>query len=61
MKKSERDSKLINDLGGPAAVAEKLGYQKKGGTQRVYNWTLRGIPARVLLDHKDVFSQPLST
>lgn len=56
MDKIERDAKLIEDLGGPAAVAEKLGYdKKKGGIQRVYNWTFRGIPSLVLLQSSDVF------
>lgn len=49
------DSQLIDDLGGPAKVAELLGYEKHGGTQRVNNWKSRGIPAKVKLDHPDVF------
>lgn len=49
------DAQLIEDLGGAAKVAELLGYEKNGGTQRVHNWITRGIPARVKLDHPDVF------
>lgn len=48
------DKKLIESLGGPAKVAELLKFGK-GGTQRVHNWMARGIPARVKLDHPEVF------
>lgn len=49
------DSELIDILGGPTRLAERLGYQKAGGVQRVQNWKSRGIPARVKLDHPDLF------
>lgn len=50
------DSELIRHLGGPTKVAELLGYDKgAGGVQRVQNWIERGIPARVKLQHPDVF------
>jgi hypothetical protein len=49
------DSELIDDLGGPAALAERLGYPKHNGVQRVQNWKVRGIPARVKLDRPDLF------
>jgi hypothetical protein len=49
------DKELINSLGGPAKVAEMLGYPKVIGTQRVFNWTKRGIPAQVKLDHPHIF------
>jgi hypothetical protein len=49
------DKQLIEDLGGPAKVAELLGYKKHGGVQRVHNWTLRGIPAAVKLAHPEIF------
>jgi len=49
------DKQLIDDLGGPAKVAEMLGYEKHGGVQRVHNWTVRGIPAKVKLAHPDIF------
>lgn len=52
------DSDLISRLGGPAKVAELLGYDKRsGGTQRVQNWLTRGIPAAVKLAHPDLFAQ----
>lgn len=58
MSKIKRDAKLIDDLGGPAIVADLLGYDKsKGGVQRVYNWKSRGIPSRVLLNHSCVFKK----
>lgn len=53
------DSNLIEALGGPAKVAEMLGYEKHGGVQRVQNWTVRGIPARVKLDHPEIFLRPV--
>jgi hypothetical protein len=48
---------LIQSLGGPAKVAEMLGYDKsKGGVQRVANWQTRGIPAEVRLEHPHIFA-----
>jgi hypothetical protein len=52
------DKKLIEDLGGPAKVAELLGYDKHGGVQRVHNWLTRGIPPKVKLAHPDLFLKP---
>jgi len=49
------DRELIEHLGGPAKVAELLKYDKNGGVQRVHNWMARGIPARVKLEHPDIF------
>lgn len=49
------DGALIESLGGPAKVAELLGYEKHGGTQRVHNWITRGIPSRVKLDYPELF------
>lgn len=51
----ESDKALIESLGGPAKVAELLGYNKGGGTQRVYNWLTRGIPPRVKISHPEIF------
>jgi hypothetical protein len=50
------DSELIDALGGPSVLAERLRMGLKG-RQRVCNWRKRGIPARVLLDHPEVFSR----
>ena len=53
---NRKDAELIAELGGPARVAEMLGYNKTaGGVQRVHNWIGRGIPARVKLAHAGVF------
>jgi hypothetical protein len=49
------DAKLIEAQGGPAKLAEVLGLQKYGGVQRVQNWTVRGIPAQVKLNHPEIF------
>ncbi|PQV51002.1 hypothetical protein B0G83_105365 [Paraburkholderia sp. BL21I4N1] len=51
----ESDRALIKSLGGPARVAKLLGF-KRGGTQRVHNWTVRGIPASVRLRRPDILS-----
>lgn len=49
------DRDLIQALGGAAKVAELLGYEKEGGTQRVHNWIARGIPPAVKLARPDLF------
>lgn len=49
------DSKLIDRLGGPAAVAAKLGFDERGAVQRVQNWKYRGIPEVIRLRRTDVF------
>lgn len=49
------DKSLIDALGGPSKVAELLGYDKRGGRQRVNNWRRRGIPPKVKLEYPDVF------
>jgi len=49
------DAQIIEDLGGPAKLAELLGYDKAGGVQRIQNWKTRGIPASVKLDHPELF------
>lgn len=60
MENKHPDEKLIEALGGPAKVADKLGFDKEGGTQRVHNWTVRGIPAQVKVDHPELFMVPLA-
>lgn len=54
-----KDRALIEALGGPAKVAELLGYDKAGGIQRVHNWLERGIPWRVKLEHANLFRKAL--
>lgn len=54
------DAQRIQDLGGAAAVATLLGYDKAaGGVQRVHNWTDRGIPSKVKLERPDLFLRPI--
>lgn len=53
------DAKLILSLGGPAKVAQLLGYEKDGGVQRVHNWLHRGIPSDVKLEFPHVFLRHL--
>jgi len=54
MNQIEKDAALISELGGPAKVAELLGYVE-GGVQRVFNWTTRGIPSSVKLSRPELF------
>lgn len=51
------DKAVIAALGGPSALAKRLGYSRVGGVQRVQNWTTRGIPAAVRLEHMALFSE----
>lgn len=51
----ENDKEAINSHGGPAKLAELLGYPKHGGVQRVQNWLVRGVPAQVKLDNPSLF------
>jgi hypothetical protein len=52
------DAQIIDDLGGPAKVADLLGYESSIGTQRVHNWKVRGIPSKVRLKHLELFGKP---
>ena len=45
------DKQVILDLGGISAVARLL----KTSPQRVWNWTKRGIPARMKIAHPELF------
>lgn len=56
----ETDRKLIEDLGGPAKVADLLGFPKYGGVQRVQNWKLRGIPDSVKVQFPGYFMPELA-
>ncbi|HEX7639849.1 MAG TPA: hypothetical protein VF457_15740 [Burkholderiaceae bacterium] len=50
------DATLIDRHGGPSELARKLGYDKPGSTQRVFNWKARNrIPADVKLGRLDLF------
>lgn len=52
----ENAKTLIDRLGGPAKLAQKLGLSDRPGQiQRISNWKKRGIPARVMLAFPDVF------
>lgn len=54
------DKELIMKLGGVGVVSDYLGVTY----QCVFNWLTRGIPPKVMLDHRDIFltdnPQPLS-
>jgi len=57
--KPHKDNALITALGGAAKLAELLGYPSENGVQRVFNWSVRGIPASVKLTRPDLFLQDL--
>jgi len=38
------DKQLIAHLGGLSAIAKRLGYPVRGGSQRVQTWITRGTP-----------------
>jgi hypothetical protein len=59
MNSIDQDKALIESLGGPAKLAETLGYEKEGGVQRVQNWLSRGIPPAVKLQRPDLFLRDL--
>ena len=48
------DKEIIDSLGGSTKVAARLGRS----VQCVQNWKKRGIPARIRLNHPDVFPMP---
>ena len=52
----QADQELIYSLGGPSALAKRLGFASK---QRVHNWLSRGIPASVKLQYPKVFLKNL--
>lgn len=58
---AQEDASRIKRLGGPAKLADLLGYDKQGGTQRVHNWIDRGIPSAVKVARPDLFLVPLDS
>lgn len=46
---------LIQAAGGQTALAQKMGYDKEGGRQKVQSWVYNGIPAHVLLHNRPFF------
>lgn len=53
-----KDSQVIDALGGVTAVARKLGLDLPQGASRVANWRRRGIPAKVKLEYPWYFLSP---
>lgn len=49
--KIKQDQKIIKQLGGTSAVARMI----QRSPQCVHNWTVRGIPAAVKLEHPELF------
>lgn len=45
------DKELIMKLGGVGVVSDYLGVSY----QCVFNWLTRGIPSKVMLEHRDIF------
>jgi hypothetical protein len=54
-RKVHPDWTLIQDLGGPAAVARELHLPAASGVQTVQNWKHRGIPYKTKVDRPDLF------
>lgn len=49
---------LIEKAGGKAEFAKLLGIDgDEWWSQRVHNWTVRGMPAAVVLEHYDTIQQ----
>ena len=55
-KQIEQDKLLLKSLGGYSKVARML----ETSPQRVFNWSRRGIPASVKLEHKELFLKEFS-
>jgi len=51
------DRELIDALGGPMEVLKRLGWPVDHGLQRICNWSTRGIPYKVRLEHLDMWQQ----
>lgn len=51
----QKDAQRIAELGGPAQVARRLGFDPTTGTQRVQNWISRGVPVRIKYNHPEIF------
>lgn len=51
------DAEIISHLGGPSALARRLGLTDRYATQRVSNWIKRGIPAAIRLKYRSVFDR----
>jgi hypothetical protein len=60
MTTSTNDAELIRRLGGPSKVAELIAIDKRGGAQRVQNWTVRGIPAAIKVKYPHLFMPELA-
>lgn len=54
------DAELIDHHGGPARLAEKLGWHESRAVQRIHNWRSRGIPAAVKLKYPAIFLAKLA-
>lgn len=51
------DADLIDQLGGPSALAARLNFNGPFRVQRVQNWKYRGIPEVIRLRHREIFEQ----
>jgi hypothetical protein len=49
------DAELIKHYGGPTKLAKRLGFDEKGGVQRVQNWLSRGIPSYIKVRYPNLF------
>lgn len=51
----EADRQLIAELGGPTVLAKRINLGGRHPVQRVQNWTVRGIPSAVKVQHPALF------
>lgn len=56
--KPHPDAQIILRYGGATALARMLGLSSP---QRVHNWLVRGIPARVKIEYPDLFLKTSET
>jgi hypothetical protein len=51
------DRELVDALGGPLAVVERLKLDTPFALQRVCNWQVRGIPSKVALEYLSMWQE----
>lgn len=55
LKQIAEDKAIIDAQGGPAVLARKLMLKGPRAADRVYKWSLRGVPASIKLMYPEIF------